>query len=135
MIIDLDGMEGKVVRSGQSTGTVYDLETRLFYKGNPPISAGGMTIDGEWRKVRIFKTNIGVPNHLHDKQAVAHGYIEHDAAMALAYWLIAEADKVDIEVRLVEHEFASTHKVTRIKNKTVLRTYNFQKDMEEGKVK
>ena len=120
---------GDVISSGQSTGAVYALEARLKFKSNPPIVAGGMTIDGEWRHVRTVKANWGIPNHIYDEQAKGHGYLERDAATALAYWLIADANKAAIEVRLVEHEFMSTHKVTMLRNLPPIKTYDYAKEM------
>ena len=46
-----------------------------------------------------------------------------NCAMAMAYWFISLANRTSIEVRLVEHEFISTHKVTRTKELEPIKTH------------
>jgi len=123
--------EERVIRTGQSTSTVYSLEARLVYPSNPPIQIGSMTIDGTWRPVRTITARIGVPNNIHDAQAKYHGYLEHDAAMSLAYWLLAEADSVRIQVRLVEYEFVSTYTVSKVAEKQPIQTFDYYKDLKK----
>ena len=72
---------GSVMSEGQSTARVYGLETRLVYEDNPPVKVAGMTVDGQWREIQLYnKEDLlgGVPNNLYDKQAIQHGYMEHE---------------------------------------------------------
>lgn len=117
--------ETNLVSRGTTTVTCYAIEARLVYPENPPIEVYGNPVDGVWRRINTYKSPLGVPNNIYDEQTKAHGYIEHDAAMALAYWFIAGARRSAVEVRLVEHQFVSTHEVTKKAELEPIRTHYF----------
>jgi hypothetical protein len=102
--------------SVSGTSPVYSIEARLIpsFK-QPPREENGMMLDGEWRRVNVSPSPIGVPDKLLcADMARANGFVSHVSAMALAWWFLAECDQYGgVEVRIVEHVYEYSYSIKR----------------------
>lgn len=108
--------------SGSGTEIVYFVEARTV--GGVPIRVGGMTLDGQWRRLHPERSKLGVPSRLLSRQAEAHGYVSHPAAIAIAAWFRAmpEDDErsplgfpaFSVETRIVAVQWTWRYTATRV---------------------
>lgn len=97
--------------NGSGSTRVFVVEARSTY--SQPQKHCGMILDDKWREVHFPKALIGVQNLCMYADAIQHGFMNYEAAMALAHWFLAEPtdDKtfpfpaLCIETRLVEIEY------------------------------
>ena len=93
--------------SGSGTQRVYIVEARST--SMEPQCHGGMILDQRWRRVNFARGAPGVPVNLWNAEAERLGFLNYEAALALAFWFLAAAGKScgwSIDVRLVQIEFS-----------------------------
>lgn len=109
-------------RGGGST-PVYIVEARLNY--HEPKQYHGMLLDSRWRRVHFPEGPVGVPVDLWKLQPETrnHGFLDYQAAMALAYWFMAGDGKggifgvmsgLCVETRLVKIQYKYSYETTEI---------------------
>lgn len=107
-----------------STGPCYVVEARMAMD-LPPREVADQIVDGQWRRMRFSRAPepFGVPNSLWDLDIARLGYYGYETAMALAYWLAAEASTGScIEIRLVEYTYQCSHTISRVGEEPTIQT-------------
>lgn len=91
---------------GSSTQRVYIVEARNNYP--VPKEHCGMILDKEWRHVQFDQGRTGVPVTVWNAEAARLGFLNYEAALALAHWFLASDGVLGglcLEARLVEIDF------------------------------
>lgn len=91
--------------SGSGTEVAFSVQARLAYI--EPRQVAGHLLDTRWTTLHFEKSPIGVPTKP-QLSSVNHGLLSYQAAQALRWWFLAQADVefscLCIETRIVEHK-------------------------------
>jgi len=91
---------------GNGSGSDHVFFVEAKYDFPDPKVINGMLLDHRWRRVHPVPSPIGVPVHLFDELAKSQGFLNYEAAMALAMWFLAAPEwACCIRVRLVKVKF------------------------------
>lgn len=108
-------MSDESVSRGQSNEIGYRIEARdaMFHASNPIRLWDGI-LSPEWREICLRRepNPAGIPDEPFGKKH-EHGLVTYQAAVALAWTLIAQHRLRRIECRLVQYKLVTTHELTR----------------------
>jgi hypothetical protein len=105
--------------NGSGTAISYSVQARLAYF--EPRMVCGQMLDTRWTTVNFEMGRVGVPADKFESlpghnTAVANGLVSYQAAQALRWWFLANADKEFscgcIETRLIKHTVRYEYSIT-----------------------
>lgn len=95
--------------TGHTTTTCYRVEARVG-RDMSPREVCGTLLDGHWREIDHTLLITGLEFLRFNHEARAQGFLDYEAAMAVAWALASHVRASAVEIRLVEYEFETSYK-------------------------
>lgn len=114
--VDFKDEQKKRNPSGSSVEYGYRVEARVRDVLHiRPVALSDGILTTEWREV-VFEAGFnpaGIPTESHIRQRSRHELLSHEAAVALAWTIIAQQRHRDIECRLVQYRLETNYTLER----------------------
>jgi hypothetical protein len=135
LIDQRNGDVGQSEGNGSGTQDVYFVEARSVVG---PQNFGGMLLTDKWQRVQFHVGTLGVHSGVHpgptlNPQAIEHGFVDDEAAEALAAWFRAGLAErgfrgIGIETRIVAVKFTYSYTAERVHNGPTVSALTASKD-------